>query len=186
MMCSILIPSICGSEKGHVYVCLGRREGVESALLAVFGYDSIERGSDKRRPGVMSHIPCPCFLPSGLQMGRGMPCSPLCLPRLSTPSPPWELNHSWVFYPLLYFSAWPPDLCRILWSFWWRAVKSTRRPLPIHSEMEKRERGRERRGRREHWTVLFHNHHLSLSLSSLNLILTGVIPGHYCTEQPAA
>lgn len=99
MMCSILIPSICGNEKGHVYVCVRSREGIESALLAVFGYDSMESGSDKRRPGVMSHIPCPCFLPSGLQMGREMPCSPVCLPPPPPHPPTRELNHSWVFHP---------------------------------------------------------------------------------------
>lgn len=183
MMCGVLRPSICGGERG-VYMCVSER-GNWSALLAVFGYDSMESGSDKRRLGVMSHIPCPCFLPSGLQMGRGMPCSPVCLPRTSTPSLSRKLNRSWVFHPSLYFSAWPPVLCRILWSFWWRAVKSTRRPLPIHSKMEKK-RERQRIGRRERWTLLFHNHHLSLSLSSLNLILTGVIPGHYCMERLAA
>jgi len=147
MMCGVLRPSICGSEKGtRVCVC-AMEEGNWSALLAVFGYDSMESGSDKRRLGVMSHIPCPCFLPSGLQMGRGMPCSPVGLPHPSSPSLSRELNHSWVFHPSLYFSAWPLDLWRILWCFWWRAVKSTSRPLPIHSKMEKeRDRGREQDG----------------------------------------
>jgi len=86
MMFSILIPSICGNEKGHVFVCVRSRMGIESALLAVFGYDSMESGSDKRRPGVMSHIPCPYFLPSGLQMGREMPCCLSASPVHSLPS----------------------------------------------------------------------------------------------------
>ncbi len=139
-------PASVAAKRECVYVC-AMEEGNWSALLAVFGYDSMESGSDKRRLGVMSHIPCPCFLPSGLQMGRGMPCSPVGLPHPSSPSLSRELNHSWVFHPSLYFSAWPLDLWRILWCFWWRAVKSTSRPLPIHSKMEKeRDRGREQDG----------------------------------------
>lgn len=95
----------------------------------------MESGSDKRRPGVMSRSPCPCFLPSGLQMEEK--CPALLSVFLSS-----RTDLLWVFHPLFYFSAWPPDLCRILWFFWWRAVKSTRHLLLIHSEMEKRERGR--------------------------------------------
>lgn len=86
--------------KTDVYVCVRSREGIESALLAVFGYDSMESGSDKRRPGVMSHIPCPCFLPSGLQMGREMPCSPVCLPASPVHSLPSSRTQ-----PLLSFSC---------------------------------------------------------------------------------
>lgn len=140
-------PASVAAKRERVYVC-AREERNWSALLAVFGYDSMESGSDKRWLGVMSHISCPCFLPSGLQMGRGMPCSPVGLLHPSTSSFSRELNHSWVFHPSLYFSAWPLDLCRILWCFWWRAVKSTSRPLPIPFKMEK-EREREAENRTE-------------------------------------